>query len=135
MFYWLIDLSNTVPGLGVFRTFLNVFRYITFRTGGAMVTGALFVFLFGPWIIDHLRLRQGQGQPLRRSAIAPPHQEGHADDGRADDLVRTGGLDAAVGQSAQSLCLDRARGDARLRLRRRLRTLPESDEDEPQRAR
>ena len=65
MFYWLIDLSNTVPGLGAFRTFLNVFRYITFRTGGAMVTGALFVFLFGPWIIDHLRLRQGKGQPIR----------------------------------------------------------------------
>jgi phospho-N-acetylmuramoyl-pentapeptide-transferase len=65
MFYWLIDLSNTVPGMGVFRTFLNVFRYITFRTGGAMVTGALFVFLFGPWIIDHLRIRQGKGQPIR----------------------------------------------------------------------
>jgi phospho-N-acetylmuramoyl-pentapeptide-transferase len=65
MFYWLIDLSNTVPGLGMFRTFLNVFRYITFRTGGAMVTGALFVFLFGPWIIDNLRLRQGKGQPIR----------------------------------------------------------------------
>jgi len=65
MFYWLIELSNTVPGMGVFRTFLNVFRYITFRTGGAMVTGALFVFLFGPWIIDHLRLRQGKGQPIR----------------------------------------------------------------------
>src|SRR5271154_394021 len=65
MFYWLIDLSNTVPGLGVFRSALNVFRYITFRTGGAMVTGALFVFMFGPWIIDHLRVRQGKGQPLR----------------------------------------------------------------------
>jgi phospho-N-acetylmuramoyl-pentapeptide-transferase len=65
MFYWLIDLSNTVPGMGMFRTFLNVFRYITFRTGGAMVTGALFVFLFGPWIIDHLRIRQGKGQPIR----------------------------------------------------------------------
>jgi phospho-N-acetylmuramoyl-pentapeptide-transferase len=65
MFYWLIDLSNTVPGFGFLRTFLNVFRYITFRTGGAMVTGALFVFLFGPWIIDHLRLRQGKGQPIR----------------------------------------------------------------------
>ena len=65
MFYWLIELSNTVPGLGVFRTFLNVFRYITFRTGGAMVTAALVVFLFGPWIIDHLRLRQGKGQPIR----------------------------------------------------------------------
>src|SRR6201995_2836270 len=65
MFYWLIDLSNTVPALGPFRTALNVFRYITFRTGGAMVTAALFVFLFGPWIIDHLRLRQGKGQPIR----------------------------------------------------------------------
>src|SRR5262245_60017244 len=58
MFYWLVDLSASVP---VF----NVFRYITFRTGGAMATGALFVFLFGPWIIDHLRLRQGKGQPIR----------------------------------------------------------------------
>src|SRR5450432_2726250 len=65
MFYWLIELSNTVPGFGSLRTLLNVFRYITFRTGGAMVTGALFVFLFGPWIIDHLRLRQGKGQPIR----------------------------------------------------------------------
>src|SRR5258707_8745316 len=65
MFYWLFELSNTVPGLGMFRTFLNVFRYTTFRTGGAIFTGALFVFLFGPWIIDHLRLRQGKGQPIR----------------------------------------------------------------------
>ncbi len=65
MFYWLIDLSNTVPGLGIFKPLLNVFRYITFRTGGAMVTAALFVFLFGPWIIDNLRLRQGKGQPIR----------------------------------------------------------------------
>ena len=30
-----------------------------------MATAALFVFLFGPWIIDHLRLRQGKGQPIR----------------------------------------------------------------------
>jgi phospho-N-acetylmuramoyl-pentapeptide-transferase len=66
MFYWLIELSNTFPPwLGALRTGLNVFRYITFRTGGAVVTGALFVFLFGPWIIDHLRVRQGKGQPIR----------------------------------------------------------------------
>ena len=58
MLYWLVDFSSTIPAL-------NVFRYITFRTGGAMVTGALFVFLFGPWIIDNLRLRQGKGQPIR----------------------------------------------------------------------
>src|SRR3977135_645746 len=70
MFYWLIDLSNTVPFLVPFRTLLNVFRYITFRTGGAMVTGALFVFLFGPWIIDNLRLRQGKGQPIRSDGPA-----------------------------------------------------------------
>ena len=66
MFYWLIELSSTFPpGFGWIRTLLNVFRYITFRTGGAVVTAALFVFLFGPWIIDHLRIRQGKGQPIR----------------------------------------------------------------------
>src|SRR6201987_441254 len=66
MFYWLIELSNSFPpGFGWLRTLLNVFRYITFRTGGAVATGALFVFLFGPWIIDHLRIRQGKGQPIR----------------------------------------------------------------------
>ena len=65
MFYWLIELWNTVPAFAFLRGLLNVFRYITFRTGGAMVTGALFVFLFGPWIIDHLRLKQGKGQPIR----------------------------------------------------------------------
>src|SRR3979490_1620905 len=70
MFYWLIDLSNTVPFLLPFRTILNVFRYITFRTGGAMGPGGLFVFLFGPWIIDHLRLRQGKGQPIRSDGPA-----------------------------------------------------------------
>src|SRR4029078_9857736 len=65
MFYWLIELSNQFPpGFGGLRA-LTVFRYITFRTGGAMFTAALFVFLFGPWIIDHLRLRQGKGQPIR----------------------------------------------------------------------
>src|SRR5258708_1279961 len=70
MLYWLIELSNTVPAFSMFRALLNVFRYITFRTGGAMVTGALFVFLFGPWIIDHLRVRQGKGQPIRSDGPA-----------------------------------------------------------------
>ena len=43
----------------------NVFRYITFRTGGAILTALLFVFLFGPAIIDVLRIKQGKGQPIR----------------------------------------------------------------------
>ncbi len=44
---------------------LNVFRYITFRTGGAIMTALIFVFLFGPSLINALRLRQGKGQPIR----------------------------------------------------------------------
>jgi phospho-N-acetylmuramoyl-pentapeptide-transferase len=44
---------------------LNIFRYITFRTGGATATGLLFVFWFGPAIISLLRLKQGKGQPIR----------------------------------------------------------------------
>ena len=44
---------------------LNVFRYITFRTGGATATALLFVFWFGPSIISLLRLKQGKGQPIR----------------------------------------------------------------------
>ncbi len=44
---------------------LNVFRYQTFRAAGAIMTALAFVFLFGPAIIDLLRLRQGKGQPIR----------------------------------------------------------------------
>jgi phospho-N-acetylmuramoyl-pentapeptide-transferase len=58
MLYWLADLSSTI-------SVFNVFRYLTVRTGGSMMTALVFVFLFGPWIIDHLRLRQGKGQPIR----------------------------------------------------------------------
>jgi phospho-N-acetylmuramoyl-pentapeptide-transferase len=58
MLYWLSDLAQV-------HTIFNVFRYITFRAGGAVFTGLLFVFMFGPWIIDNLRLRQGKGQPIR----------------------------------------------------------------------
>jgi phospho-N-acetylmuramoyl-pentapeptide-transferase len=58
MLYWLVDLSDKL-------SVLNVFRYITFRTGGAIITALLFVFMFGHAIIDRLRLLQGKGQPIR----------------------------------------------------------------------
>ena len=58
MLTFLADLS------GVFSP-LNVFRYITFRVGGATATAGLFVFWFGPSIIAALRLKQGKGQPIR----------------------------------------------------------------------
>ena len=54
----LVDLSDQV-------TVFNVFRYLTFRTGGAIMTGLIFVFLFGPAQIAMLRVRQGRGQPIR----------------------------------------------------------------------
>jgi phospho-N-acetylmuramoyl-pentapeptide-transferase len=44
---------------------LNLFRYITFRAGGATLTALAFVFLFGPAIINTLRVKQGKGQPIR----------------------------------------------------------------------
>ena len=44
---------------------LNLFRYITFRTGGALLTAMLISFLFGQPIIHWLRSRQGKGQPIR----------------------------------------------------------------------
>jgi phospho-N-acetylmuramoyl-pentapeptide-transferase len=43
----------------------NLFRYITFRTGGAVVTALLISFVFGPSIIAWLKSKQGEGQPIR----------------------------------------------------------------------
>jgi phospho-N-acetylmuramoyl-pentapeptide-transferase len=58
MLYWLIEFSDKI-------SVFNVFRYLTFRTGGAVVTALVFVFLFGPRIINLLRIKQGKGQPIR----------------------------------------------------------------------
>jgi phospho-N-acetylmuramoyl-pentapeptide-transferase len=58
MFTWLAEFSGTFSGL-------NVFRYITFRAGGATATALFVVFMFGPGIISLLRVRQGKGQPIR----------------------------------------------------------------------
>src|ERR1700674_1623046 len=58
MLTWLSQFSN------IFEP-LNLFRYITFRTGGATATALFFVFFFGPRIIAALRLKQGKGQPIR----------------------------------------------------------------------
>src|SRR5215469_18241932 len=44
---------------------LNLFRYITFRSGGAVVTALLISFICGPSIIAWLKSKQGEGQPIR----------------------------------------------------------------------
>ena len=43
----------------------NVFRYITFRTGGATMTALLVAFILGPAFIRWLKKKQKQGQPIR----------------------------------------------------------------------
>jgi phospho-N-acetylmuramoyl-pentapeptide-transferase len=58
MLYWLTEFSD---GGDAF----NLFRYITFRAGGAFATALVFGFIFGRPLIDLLRRRQGKGQPIR----------------------------------------------------------------------
>lgn len=43
----------------------NLFNYITFRVGGALMTSLIIFFIFGGKMIDGLRSRQGKGQPIR----------------------------------------------------------------------
>ncbi|MDE0539846.1 MAG: phospho-N-acetylmuramoyl-pentapeptide-transferase [Rhodospirillales bacterium] len=45
--------------------FLNLFRYITFRTGGAMITALVISFILGPILIEWLKKHQQGGQPIR----------------------------------------------------------------------
>lgn len=65
MLFWLTELSDG-------GDFFNLFRYITFRAGGAFLTALLFGFLFGRPLINVLRKRQGKGQPIREDG-----PEGH----------------------------------------------------------
>ncbi len=58
MLYWLTALSDG-------GDFFNLFRYITFRAGGAFLTALVFGFVFGRPLINVLRKRQGKGQPIR----------------------------------------------------------------------
>ncbi len=117
MFYWLTEFSDG-------GDFFNLFRYITFRAGGAFFTALIFGFIFGRPLIDMLRRKQGKGQPIR-------------DDGPQSHFVKAGTptmggllilsaltvLDAALGAAGQPLCLDRAARDAGLRPDRLCRRL------------
>ena len=56
LFHLLVPLSEQFP-------LFNVFRYITFRTAGAVVTAILLALLAGPWFIRMLR-RLSVGQSI-----------------------------------------------------------------------
>ncbi len=64
MLYELMDgLKSTIAGA-------NLFSYITFRAGGALITALIISFFMGPWLIGKLRAYQGKGQPIREDG--PP---------------------------------------------------------------
>lgn len=50
----------------------NLFRYITFRTGGAVMTALIICFVIGPTTIKWLKKKQKEGQPIRKDG-----PEGH----------------------------------------------------------
>ena len=46
-------------------SFLNIFSYITFRSGAAVLTGLFFSLIFGNYLINKLSNIQPSGQPIR----------------------------------------------------------------------
>ena len=47
-------------------SFLNIFSYITFRSGAAILTSLFFSLIFGNFLIDKLSNIQPSGQPIRQ---------------------------------------------------------------------
>ncbi|MBY0354607.1 MAG: phospho-N-acetylmuramoyl-pentapeptide-transferase [Rickettsiales bacterium] len=45
--------------------FFNLFKYLTFRSGGAIMTSLILSFIIGPHLISWLRYKQKGGQPIR----------------------------------------------------------------------
>ncbi|MEA2782371.1 MAG: phospho-N-acetylmuramoyl-pentapeptide-transferase [Rhodospirillaceae bacterium] len=58
-------LYDILAPLGPQFTAFNLFRYLTFRSGGAVLTALLISFLLGPSIIRWLKKKQREGQPIR----------------------------------------------------------------------
>ncbi|MDT7934452.1 MAG: phospho-N-acetylmuramoyl-pentapeptide-transferase [Sphingomonadaceae bacterium] len=58
MFYLLAELAG-------FSGPLNLFRYLTFRAGGAVITALVCMMWLMPRLISRLRIKQGKGQPIR----------------------------------------------------------------------
>lgn len=58
-------LYNLLYPMGEDFLFFNLFKYLTFRTGGAMLTAMVITFLIGPAVIRWLKRRQKEGQPIR----------------------------------------------------------------------
>jgi phospho-N-acetylmuramoyl-pentapeptide-transferase len=58
-------LFNLLSPLAENAQFFNLFRYLTFRTGGAIMTALLISFILGPTIISWLKSQQGNASNIR----------------------------------------------------------------------
>lgn len=58
-------LYNILPAFADDFQFFNLFRYLTFRSGGAVITALILSFVLGPGLIRWLKSKQGEGQPIR----------------------------------------------------------------------
>ena len=58
-------LYNLLVPLAKEYSLLNLFTYLTFRSGGAVLTALVLSFYFGPKIIRWLKSKQAEGQPIR----------------------------------------------------------------------
>lgn len=58
LYYFLYPLAHDY-------SIFNLFRYITFRTGGAILTSLIISFCLGPSLISWLKRKQKEGQPIR----------------------------------------------------------------------
>jgi len=58
-------LFNLLSPLAEDIQFLNLFRYLTFRTGGAIITALTISFILGPTIISWLKSQQGNASNIR----------------------------------------------------------------------
>ena len=61
---------NALASWADFEGVFNLFRYITFRSMGALATALLIALLIGPRFIGFLRSKQGKGQPIREDGPA-----------------------------------------------------------------
>ena len=58
-------LFNLLPAFADDFQIFNLFRYLTFRAAGAVITALVLSFILGPRIIRWLKSKQGEGQPIR----------------------------------------------------------------------
>ena len=60
MLYYLSLLTHTDQ-----FAFFRLFKYLTFRSGGAVITALIFAFIVNGSLIHWLKVKQGKGQPIR----------------------------------------------------------------------